>query len=161
MIRKAIMSKKPGLNLADLAPLHEDVTVGDSFLRIHGISAKMGLEILKRFPKLLDMVGSGKFDLKTFLVVAPDAVATIIATAAGHFEDEKAEAAAAALGIEIQWDIIEAIGRLTFTRGFAPFAARLMAMLGDEVKSGSSSRAMDTKSPPASRPLSPVDILPQ
>jgi len=149
------MSTKPGLNLADLAPMYEDVPIGDNYLRVHGISAKTGLEIFKRFPKVLGMVGEG-FNLGNFLAVAPDAVAAIIAAATDNLGDEKAEAVAAGLGVETQFDILEAVGRLTFTRGFAPFAERIMALAG-AANSGLSSKVPDLKSPPASKPSSPPD----
>ena len=152
-------SNKPGLNLADLAPMFEDVPIGDSFLRVHGISAETGLEIFRRYPKITGMVSNEKFNLGAFLSVAPGAVAAIIAAAAGALGDEKAEAAAAALSLETQFDILEAVGRLTFTKGFAPFAERIMRLAG--AKSGPSSRAPDMKSPPVSKPSSPPDIPPQ
>jgi hypothetical protein len=153
------MAQKPGLNLADLAPMHEDVPIGDSFLRVYGISAKDGLEILQRFPKILGMVSGEKFNLGTFLVAAPDAVAAVITVASGDKDNAKAEKAAARLGLEIQFDILEAVGRLTFTKGFAPFADRIMALAG-AANSGLSSKASDTKLPPASKPSSPP-VTPQ
>lgn len=150
------MSKKPGLNLADLAPMSEDVPVGNGFLTVHGISAKVGLEIFKRFPKILGMVSGSGFNLTTFLAVAPDAVAAIIAAAAGDLGNKKAEEAASSLGVETQFDILEAVGRLTFTRGFAPFVERIMALAG-AANSAPSSKVTDTKSPPALKPSSPPD----
>lgn len=151
------MSKKPGLNLADLAPMSEDVPIGDSYLTVHGISAKAGLEIFKRFPKILGMVSGEGFNLAAFLAIAPDAVASIIAAATGDLGNEKAEEAAANLSAETQFDIVEAVGRLTFTRGFAPFVERIMA-LGGAVNSAPSSRVPDMKSPPASKLSSQPDI---
>jgi hypothetical protein len=154
------MSKMPGLNLADLAPMSEDVTVGDSYLTVHGISAKAGLEIFKRFPKITGMVTGEGFNLGTFLAVAPDAVAAIIAAATDQLGNEAAEAGAAGLGLETQFDILEAVGRLTFTKGFAPFAERIMA-LASAANSASFTRVPDMKSPPASKPSSPPDTPPQ
>jgi hypothetical protein len=150
------MSKMPGLNLADLAPMSEDVAVGDGFLAIHGISAKAGLEIFKRFPKILGMISGDGFNLSAFLTVAPDAVAAIIATSAGNPNDEGAEEAASNLSLEVQFDILEAIGRLTFTKGFAPFAKRIMALAG-EANSALSSKVPDMKSPAELKPSSPPD----
>jgi hypothetical protein len=149
------MTKKHGgLNLADLAPMTEEVPVGDSFLSVRGISVKSALDIFKRFPKLVGMLG-GSFDLGSFIAVAPDAVAAIIASASGSPNDETAEEAAASLSIETQLDILEAVGRLTFTKGFAPFAERVMALVGGN--SGNPSKVPDMKSPPASKDLSPPD----
>lgn len=153
------MSKKPGLNLADLAPMHEDVPVGESFLRVHGISAKDGLEIFKRFPRVAGMTTGEGFNLSTFLTVAPDAVAAIIAAAAGDLGNEAAEQAAGQLPIEIQFDVLEAVGRLTFTKGFAPFAERIMALVG-AANSAPYSKVPDMKLPPASKPSSLPDTPP-
>jgi hypothetical protein len=152
------MSNKPGLNLADLAPASEDVPVRDSFLTVYGISARDGLRIFQRFPRIAGMVGEG-FNLGTFLSVAPDAVAAIIAAATGNLDNEQAEDAAAALPIETQFDILEAIGRLTFTRGFGPFAKRIMDLV-DKVPSAPSIKAPPTRSQPVSKASSPEDTLP-
>jgi hypothetical protein len=153
------MSQKPGLNLTDLAPMSENVPIGDSYLTVSGISAKMGLEVLKRFPKVLGMATGGKFDLGAFLVVAPDAVAAIIAAATGQLGNDAAEEIAGALGIETQLDVLEAVGRLTFTKGFAPFAERVMA-LANAANSGLSSKGTGMKLPQASKPSSPLDTPP-
>ena len=153
-------SRKPGLNLADLAPMSEDVAIGDSYITVTGISAKSGLEIFKRFPKILGMVSGDGFNLGEFLTVAPDAVAAIIAAATGELGNEAAEEAAGNLPVETQFDILEAIGRLTFTRGFAPFAERIMALAGSGPNSALSSKVPGMKSPPASKPSSPPDTPP-
>lgn len=152
------MSKKPGLNLADLAPMSTDVPVGDSFITVYGISAKDGLSIFKRYPKVAGMVTEG-FSLATFLSAAPDAVAAIIAAATGNLGDEVSEENASKLGLELQWDLLEAIGGLTFTKGFAPFAARIMALAGSQ-PSAHFTKAPDTKSPLPLKPSSPPDTLP-
>jgi hypothetical protein len=157
--KEYLMTKKPGLNLADLAPMSEDVAIGDSFLTVHGVSAKAGLEIFKRFPKILGMVSGDGFNLGAFLTVAPDAVAAIIAAASGDLGNEAAEEAASNLSVEAQFDILEAVGRLTFTKGFAPFVERIMALVG-AANSGLSSKVPDMNSLPASKPSSPPDTPP-
>lgn len=150
------MSNKPGLNLADLAPMSEDVAIGDNFLTVHGISAKDGLSIFQRYPKIVGMVSKEGFNIGTFLSVAPDAVAAIIAASTGDLGNEKAEEAAGHLTVETQFDILEAVGRLTFSKGFAPFAQRLIA-LSEKAPSALSSKVPDMKLPPASKPSSPPD----
>lgn len=154
------MSTKSGLSLADIAPMTEDVAIGDQVLTVHGVSAKMCLEIFKRFPKVMGMVSGEGFNLGAFLTVAPDAVAAIIAAATGDLNDEAAEEAAGNLPVELQFDILEAVGRLTFTRGFAPFVERIMVLAG-EVRSGQASKVPDMKSPQASKASSPPDTPPQ
>jgi len=153
------MSNQPGLNLTDLAPMFEDVPIGSSFLRVKGISAKTGLEIFQRFPKMLGLIGQG-FDLGTFLSVAPEAVAAIIAASTGNLGNAAAEEAAAGLAVETQFDILEAIGRLTFKSGFGPFVKRIMA-LGDAASSASFTKVAAMNSPPQSKNSSLPDTLPQ
>ena len=148
--------KKPGLNLTDLAPMYEDVPISDSFLRVSGISAKTGLEIFRRFPKISGMTSGTAFNLGTFLAAAPDAVAAIIAAATGDLGDEGAEQAASELPLDIQCDILEAVGRWTFTKAFAPFAERIMA-LADAANSALSSKVTAMTSQPASKPSSLPD----
>jgi hypothetical protein len=148
-------SNKPGLNLADLAPMSEDVPVGDSFHTVYGISAQDGLSVFHRFPRIALMLTEG-FDLRTFITAAPDAISAIIAAACGNLGDEKAEENAKRLPLEVQWDILEAIGRLTFTRGFAPFVKRIMDLAGVAL-SAPSTKAPPTSSQSASKPSSPVD----
>lgn len=148
------MSNTPGLNLADLAPMHRDVPVGESFIRVHGIPVKLALEIFSRFPKIAGMVGGESFNLGAFLTTAPDAVAAIIAASVGKLGDEQAELMAAALPLELQFDILEAVGGLTFTKGFAPFVKRVMA-LANVVGSESFTKVPVMKSPSPSKPASP------
>jgi hypothetical protein len=149
------MSNMPGLTLADLAAMSEDVPVGDSFIAVHGISARKALAIARRFPKLLNLING--FDLATFIDAAPDAVAAIIAAGTGHFEDEQAEADAGEATIEIQFDILQAIGRLTFKNGFGPFVEKIMRLAGSVPDFANSGKAPVTKSPPQSSSSLPPD----
>lgn len=151
------MSNKPGLNLADLANQHENVPVGDNFIRVTGVSAQDGLTILLRFPALAELISG--FTMMGFLKAAPDAVAAIIATATGTPGDEEAEENAKHIPLEIQLDILEAVGRLTFKNGFAPFAERIMA-LANAANSAPSTKASVMKSQPQSRPSLPPDTTP-
>lgn len=147
------MSTEPGLKLTDLAPQSKAVPIGDQSIIVKGISAKTGLAIVQRFPKILGMVTGEKFDLGQFIAIAPDAVAAIIAAASGQLGDADAEAVAADLGLEYQMDILEAVGGMTFTKGFAPFAQRIMA-LASVANSGQASKVPDMKLQPASKPSS-------
>jgi hypothetical protein len=60
-------------------------------------------------------------------------------------------------GVMDQSELLEAIGKATFTRGFGPFDARLRA-LGLAVK-GETGKAPATTSPRPLQPLSPQDSL--
>lgn len=150
------MSNQPGLTLADLAAMSEDVPVGTRHITVHGISCANALAIFRRFPKIANMING--FDLKTFIELAPEAVAAIIATGCGQFDDPEAEAQAAAIGIETQFDILQAIGGLTFKSGFGPFVERMFSLAGRVPNFVSSGKVPDTKSPPVLKPSSPADI---
>lgn len=152
------MSNEPGLTLADLAAMSEKVPVGTSFIEVKGISAHNALAIFRRFPKLLKMING--FDLGAFLEVAPEAAAAIIAAGTGHFDDAEAEEAAAGIAIETQYDILEAIGRLTFKSGFGPFVERIIKLGGNVPSFAHSGKVPALNSPPASKPSSPPATTP-
>jgi hypothetical protein len=152
------MSKTPGLALADLAKLSEDVPVGDSHITVTGISISKALDIVKRFPELAKLASG--FKVADLLLVAPGALAAIIATATGHHGDAEQEAFAADIPIETQFDIVEAVGRLTFRNGFAPFAQRLLD-LAQSVRSDLSTKATSMSLHPALKNSSPPDTAPQ
>jgi hypothetical protein len=149
------MTNQPGLSLLDIAGATEDVPVGDSFITVSGISAQDGLAIMRRFPQLTSLLGG--FKAADLLTVAPGALSVIIAASVNKMGDEEYEAAAAKIGVEIQWDILEAIGRLTFKNGFGPFGERIMALAAKVPNSGNSGRASATNSQPISKPSSPPD----
>lgn len=150
--------KKPGLHLADLAKRTEDVPVGDSHISVSGISVEKALDILKRFPALAKMANG--FKLPDLIAIAPGALASIIATGCGQHGDKQAEADAANIPIEYQLDIVEAIGRLTFKNGFAPFAQRVLG-LAASVKSDLYTKVPSMNLPVTSKPSSPLDTEPK
>jgi hypothetical protein len=146
------MSRQPGLSLADIGNIAEDFPIGESYVTVHGISCRKALDIFRRFPNLAKLAsGFGAADL---LAAMPDAVAAILVASMGGSEED-----ADNLPIELQLDLLEVIGRLTFKNGFGPFVQRVMALGSDVAKSVPSIREMDTKSPPASKASSLQDIL--
>lgn len=151
------MSKTPGLSLADLANMSEEVPVGSGHITVVGISVSKALDIVKRFPELAKMAGG--FKLADLLLVAPGALAAIIASAVGQHGDEKAEADATNIPIETQFDIVEAVGRLTFRNGFAPFVQRVLN-LAQSVKSDLYTKVPSMNSPGTSKPSSPAATAP-
>ena len=157
------MSKSTGLTLLDIGPLTELVPVSDSqSLTVTGISAEGCLNLFARFPALQKYLVGGGISINDMLASAPELLAAIIAAGTGTPGDTEAERVALGLPIEIQMDILEAIGRLTFRSGFGPFVQRLIALTGVIVvaKSDNSGKANSTTSPPVSKPLSPPDTTP-
>ena len=139
-----------GLSLADIGRLHKDVPVGDSFVRVYGISAATALDLLNRYPEALTKAMGGKFG--EMIKTAPHVIGAILAAGVGKAGDAEAEAAAQGVPIEVQMDILEAIGGLTFTKGFGPFVKRITD-LANAATAGSASfgKVPDTQSPPASK----------
>jgi hypothetical protein len=79
---------------------------------------------------------------------APEVINALIAAAVGKPGDPDAEADAAEVPLEIQMDILEAVGRLTFRSGFGPFVARIKA-LGASLNSANFGAEQATRSPQA------------
>lgn len=146
-------TKQPGLTLADLAGVREQVPFGESFIEVRGISTANALAILQRFPHLAKLTNG--FKISDLLVVAPEAVAAIIAAGIGKPNDEQEEEAASVIPIEAQFDLIEAIGRSTFKSGFGPFVQRVIALARD-LKSDPSIRVPSMNSPVMSKNSSPA-----
>jgi hypothetical protein len=88
--------------------------------------------------------------VEMIIAAAPDAAAAIIACGTGARQDAAAEAAADALPVEAQTDIIEAVAGLTFSKGLGPFVRRLtdMAVLFERAVEGGNAPA--NNSPPQS-----------
>lgn len=140
-----------GLSLTDIGPLRELVSIGDKKLAVTGISAEGILVLFNRFPVLREWALAGKITLSNVQTKAPDAIKAIIAAGCGQPGDEAAERVAATLAVETQLDVLEAIGRLTFTKGFGPFVNRIVA-LAAQARSVNYGRAPDTALPQTSKP---------
>jgi hypothetical protein len=145
--------KPQGLSLLDIAPQFEDVPVGDSLLRVYGVTAQDVVTLLQRFPETQAWFSGSGFNRETFAKVGPGMIAAIIAAACHECGNPKAEERAGYFSVEQQMDVLEAVGRLTFRNGFGPFVARL-AGLARLAVSENYGKAQDTNSPPASTPSS-------
>jgi len=142
------------LSLRDIAKLHEDVKIGDAedqFVRVNGLSAQVALAILNRYPAVLGKALEGEgFKFADAIKAAPEVLSSIIvAGTGGKFDDEEALEDASALPLEVQMDVLEAIGRLTFRSGFGPFVRRIVALAEAAQRGGNDTygRVPDMKSP--------------
>lgn len=145
------MTKREALSLLDLKPRTELVVISeDQSLRVRGISSEDIQALFERFPPIQGLsVGRG-IKLEHLKEIGPKAVAALCAAAVGEMGNEKAEAIAADLPIETQLDILEAMWRCTFSKGFGPFAKRLAFAVGAlSVEVG---KAPATNLPKASKP---------
>lgn len=147
-----------GLSLLDIVPLTEKVKISENqYLAVTGISTRGIVSLFVRFPEMQKwFAGAGKgIAVSSLAAEAPDALAAIIAAGCGTPGNAAAEDMAGTLPVEMQLDILEAIGRLTFKNGFGPFVQRIVALaaLAQSVNYG---RVLATKSPQQSKPSLPA-----
>jgi len=159
--------REQGVSLLDLAPAFELVPVGEKdgkpvSLRVVGVSAKGVVTLFTRFPEVQKWFAVPGQNIRVAQLVAqiPGAIEAIIAAGCGSPGNEAAEDMAGNLPVEVQLDVLEAIGRLTFKNGFGPFVKRMLA-LSNAAQSANYGRAQDTKSPPASKPSLQPDTTPK
>jgi hypothetical protein len=154
------MAIEQGLSLLEIGPMTEVVPVGKKSLTVYGVSAEGIFSLFQRFPEMMQWFKGGVLDVPLLIKETPAAIAAVIAVGCGSPNDPKAEEVARKLPVEVQIDILEAIGRLTFSKGFGPFVKRIVA-LSDQARSANFGRGAGMKSPPASKPLSPPATEPQ
>jgi hypothetical protein len=141
------------VSLLDIAPGVEEVTLGARKVALHAISAKNLAELLKAAPAVRMMISGVKPEPDMLIAQAPDAVALAIVMAAHVPEEKRAEEAAhvATWSIDTQANALDAIWRVTFPNGSAPFVERLerMGLLQPATPAAASpGKAPVTKSPP-------------
>jgi hypothetical protein len=150
--------KEQGLGLHDIADFGEKVDIGDGRkLQVKGISAQGVLLLLMRFPDLQKWLSGQSLALTDTFLQAPETIAAVIAAGTGAPGDTDAEDIAASLPVEVQTDVLEAVYRQTFRNGFGPFVKRVLALYAVAVQSGNFGGDPGMKSPPESKPLSPMD----
>lgn len=144
------------VGLLDIAPSTRKVHNTD----VPGLSIEGLVSVVARFPQVADLLAGmnakAALDPKVLLGLAPQAVRAVIAAGVGFPGDEKQEAAAGRLPIEMQADFLEAIIEATLPSGLGPFLARLQA-LGDAADrfNGTQAPAPAVASSPKSQRLSP------
>jgi hypothetical protein len=115
--------------LLDIAPLIKNIEIRGTKLIVRGISALGVVYLFTRFP-ILRMMMTGKqvegLTVETFIVMAPEAVAAVIAVGLGYVgenveEQEKAEEITAGFSIDEQIYALTEIMEVTLPRGVGPF----------------------------------------
>lgn len=152
-------AQNQGLSITDIGPLRELIPIGDKKLSVMGISSEGIITLFNRFPELREWALAGKVKLTNIQERAPEAIKAIIAAGCGQAGDADAEKVAGGWPVELQLDILEAIGRLTFTNGFGPFVNRIVA-LAAQARSVNYGRAQDTPLPQTSNALLPSGEAP-
>lgn len=143
-------NREQGLSLRDIGLLTETVAVNDEkSVEVRGIAAADLIKLINRFPDMQKWMSGEVVNIRDILVNAPDAIAAIIAIGCGDGGDPEAEGVASMLPFEVQMDIIQVVGRLTFRSGFGPFVQRMLRLV-DEAASGGSGKVKTTSLPNAS-----------
>jgi len=133
------------LTLMDLRRKSEVVDLGDGAeVEVTGVTVKQVADLLARFESLQKWASQAPITAKEFVKEVPDAVAAVIASATGYHGDLAAEEHVSVLTLEQQYDLLAAISRVTFTRGFASFMVQLR--VAAEAVSAETGKAPDTKS---------------
>src|SRR6187401_1997153 len=99
------------VGLVDLAPRAERVPIEGAEVTVHGISAKGLAYLLGRFPDLRRLMTGQDVGVDQLLASGGDAVGAIIAAGCGAPGEERAEAVAGNLPIDVQVDLLAAILR--------------------------------------------------
>lgn len=118
------------VGLLDIAPITQIVVVGDKRIPVGGITARGLALLLVRFPSIVGMMRSKKFDAAELFRIAPDAVSAIIAAGVGFPDDVEQEAACDRLPVGIQTDLLDSILRLTMPGGLLPFVNKIASLVG-------------------------------
>jgi hypothetical protein len=128
-------------DLLDIAPSTacEVVKIAGKRIVVRGLHGDAIASIVARFPELGFVLGGaiGGVSVPRLIERFGGAVGPIIAAGCGHLGDEKYEQHARTLQVEQQFDLVNAIIRVTFPNGLLSFVqkvATLMAGAGEGAK---------------------------
>src|SRR6185503_6011090 len=121
------------VSLIDIVPQTREVETAHGTVVLRGLGLRHIADLFLRFPEVRKFFSPGapEIDVAVLLSEAPDAIAAIIAEAAG--QPEAAERIAEAFSPDDAAACLLAIQELTMP---APFFARLGALLGNSAASG-------------------------
>ena len=134
------------VSLTDIVPQTREVETAHGTIALRGLGLRHIADLFLRFPELRKFFSANApaIDVAVLLTEAPDAIAAIIAEAAG--QPAAADRIAEAFSPDDAAACLLAIQELTMP---APFFDRLGALLGNRAASGRpNGRAADMSSPP-------------
>jgi hypothetical protein len=134
--------------LADIVPQTRTVQLAAGELELHGLGLRQIADLFVAFPVLRNLFteGAPEIDAVQLMALAPEAIGTIIAGAAGQPEAAAHLANGSGLAPDEILDCLLVIRDLTFPRGVAPLWARLTALIGGGA-AGPSGKAADMSMP--------------
>jgi hypothetical protein len=120
------------VGLTDVVPATLKVKVAGTEIDVYGVSGEGLAVLIGRYPELkLVMTGRvAELDADTLMKNVPTAIAAIIAAGTGDPGNKTAEAVAAKLPLETQFDLLAAIVKMTMPGGVHPFVEKLSALRG-------------------------------
>jgi hypothetical protein len=146
------------VSLVDIVPQTRTVKIQGGDVVLRGLGLRQIADLLLRFPSLRNIItqGAPALELETLLVMAPEALAAIIAEAANESEAEAT--IADALSIDDISACLTAIVELTMPSGPVPFFLRIAQLVNLGV--GLSGKDQDTILPPMPNGSLPADTQP-
>jgi hypothetical protein len=136
------------VSLIDIVPQTRLVQINGGEVELRGLGLRQVAGLLVRFPELRKafVEGAPAFDIEELLALAPDAIGSIIAEAAG--QPEAADNIADALALDDLAECLLAVRDLTMPNGPAPFLDRLTRLLSGGAAAVPNGRDQDTSTPP-------------
>jgi hypothetical protein len=147
------------VSLVDIVPQTRTVQTAAGELELRGLGLRQIAELLLRFPSLRNLFvqNAPELGVETLLLMAPEAIAAIVAEAAGQPEAAGA-IADGGLSLDDLAECLVAVRDLTMPNGAAPLLERLTKLLDASSVVGRSGRARDMSSPPLPNGSSPADM---
>jgi hypothetical protein len=149
------------VSLVDIVPQKRSVQIAAGELELRGLGLRQIADLFVQFLTLRNLFTEGTPDVSIaeLIVQAPDAIATIIGTAADQPEAIGNIADGALTPDEII-DCLEVIHALTFPRGVGPLFERMKALAaGAGLGLADPGKAQDTNAPSSPSSLSPPDMI--
>lgn len=116
------------VGLLDIAPQTAFVDVGGQRVSVPGVSIQGVATLITRFPDLRSLLSGMQVDAARLLGMGGEIAAAIGAAGCGYPGDAKAEASFAALNLNAQAALLEAILKQTLPDGVGPFVDTLTRM---------------------------------
>ena len=148
------------VSLVDIVPQKRTVQIAAGDLELRGLGLRQIAGLLLQFPSLRNLIteGAPAVDFAELLALAPDAIATIIAEAAGQPDAVEALVDGGLNSDEIL-DCLTVIHELTFPRGMRPLLQRLGLVVPDDNAPAPVGKDQATSTPPPPNNSSPPDMM--
>jgi hypothetical protein len=148
------------VSLVDIVPQKRTVQIAAGELEVRGLGLRQIADLLLQFPSLRNLIteGAPSVDFAELIALAPDAVGTIIAEAAGQ-PDAVAAIVDGGLTPDEMLDCLTVIHELTFPRGIRPLLQRLGLGVPDGSAPVPAGKAPATNTPPAPSSSSPPAMM--